>query len=156
MCLQICSWTNAACLYSETSSFVIIIYKNKYYLYLLDGLKTGTVYKADIKDEKFALIFHVNSFCNNPDKFCHFIFELAITYNENEKSRDWGKKIRSNSCERRDEKSQRAAPRNAANIFPDFSAGLSQNSVMVKKIQQLVEKHEKLTICVPPTSERAV
>jgi hypothetical protein len=42
---------------------------------------------------------------------------------------------------------QRAAPRNAANTFPDFSAGLSQNSVMVKKIQQLVEKHEKLTIC---------
>ena len=37
--------------------------------------------------------------------------------------------------------------RNAANTFPDFSAGLSQNSVMVKKIQQLVEKHEKLTIC---------
>jgi hypothetical protein len=47
----------------------------------------------------------------------------------------------------RDEENQRAAPRNAANTFPDFSAGLSQNSVMVKKIQQLVEKHEKLTIC---------
>ncbi len=37
--------------------------------------------------------------------------------------------------------------RNAANTFPDFSAGLSQNSVIVKKIKQLVEKHEKLTIC---------
>jgi hypothetical protein len=37
--------------------------------------------------------------------------------------------------------------RNAANTFPDFSAGLSQNSVIVKKIQQLVEKHEKLNIC---------
>jgi hypothetical protein len=37
--------------------------------------------------------------------------------------------------------------RNAANTFPDFSAGLSQNSVIVKKNQQLVEKHEKLTIC---------
>jgi hypothetical protein len=61
--------------------------------------------KADIKDEKFALVFHVNSFCNNPDKFCHFIFELAITYNENEKSQDW-EKIRS-SCERRDEKNEK-------------------------------------------------
>jgi hypothetical protein len=37
--------------------------------------------------------------------------------------------------------------RNAANTFPDFSAGLFQNSVSVKKIQELVEKHEKLTIC---------
>ena len=37
--------------------------------------------------------------------------------------------------------------RNAANTFPNFSAGLSQNSVIVKKIKQLVEKHEKLTIC---------
>ncbi len=37
--------------------------------------------------------------------------------------------------------------RNAANTFPDFSAGLSQNSVIVKKIKQLVEKHEKLAIC---------
>ncbi len=37
--------------------------------------------------------------------------------------------------------------RNAANTFPDFSAGLSQNSVIVKKIKQLVEEHEKLTIC---------
>jgi hypothetical protein len=77
ICLQIRSRTNAASLFVETSSFVINIYKNKYYLHLLDGLKTGTVYEVDIKDEKFALIFHVNSFCNNPDKFCHFIFELA-------------------------------------------------------------------------------
>ncbi len=37
--------------------------------------------------------------------------------------------------------------RNAANTFPDFSAGLPQNSVIVKKILQLVEKHEKLNIC---------
>ena len=37
--------------------------------------------------------------------------------------------------------------RNAANTFPDFSAGLSQNSVIVKKILKLVEKHEKLNIC---------
>jgi hypothetical protein len=51
-----------------------------------------------------------------------------------------------NSCQS-GEYSRGRPSRNAANTFPDFSAGLSQNSVIVKKIKQLVEKHEKLTIC---------